>query len=48
MIVSKNRIVFLTKDQNGIITGSWQRVRREELTWQGAHPNEKGGFETDI
>lgn len=35
---------FQTKDQNGIMICFWQRVGREELTWQGAHPCEKGGL----
>lgn len=33
-----------TRDQNGIMIGSWQRGKREEHTWQGAHPCEKGGL----
>ena len=36
------RLFFPSKDQNGVMIGFWQRLGREELTWQGAHPCEKG------
>lgn len=37
-------LFFPSKDQNGVMIGFWQRLGREELTWQGSHPCEKGGL----
>lgn len=43
-MVSKHRIVFPNQRSEWSNDRLWQRLRREELTWQGAHPREKWGL----